>query len=90
MRVETAKDSTALDIGVRLNGQPLQPCPHAGSELFPPLAQNAGYPVREKLKFYAVPLALLVPGTNQLELTNLDRKKGPCQFFSLELALYHR
>ena len=90
LRVETAKDSTALDIGVRLNGQPLQPCPHAGSELFPPLAQNAGYPVREKLKFYAVPLALLVPGTNQLELTNLDRKKGPCQFFSLELALYHR
>lgn len=90
LRVETVKDSTAVELGVHLNGKPLEPCPHADSELFPPLAQNAGYPTRDRLKFYAVPLALLIPGTNHFELTNLDRKKGSCQFFSLELALYHR
>lgn len=88
LRVETTKDCTEVPIGVWLNGKPLEPCPHEAAELFPPLAQNAGYATRDRLKFYTVPLDLLVPGKNKVEIKNLDRKRGSCQLFSLEIALY--
>lgn len=88
LRIETKKNCAALQIVVWLNGKPLDTCPHDEVELFPPLAQNEGYPHRETLKFYTVPLDLLIPGKNHIEIKNLDKKKGSCQFFSMELALY--
>jgi len=56
--------------------------------LFSPLAKNEGYAVRDALKFYEVPLDLLISGSNKVEIKNLDKKKASCQFFSLEIALY--
>jgi len=88
LRIETTKSCAELEINVRLNEKQLEPCEHTDTELFPPLAQNAGYPIRAVLKFYTVPLDLLVAGKNKFKLTNADRKKASCQFFSLELALY--
>ena len=88
LRVETRKSCADLQIALQFNGKPLEPIEHEDTELFPPLAKNGGYPTRETLKFYAVPLGLLVPGGNKVEIKNLDRKKGSCQFVSLEIALY--
>lgn len=88
LRVETGKSCADQRIAVRLNGKSLEPTERKDTELFPPLANNEGYPTSEVLKFYAVPLDLLVTGINQIELTNLDAKKRSCQFVSLELAIY--
>lgn len=52
------------------------------------MAQNESYPTRDRLKLYRVPLKLLAPGKNRIELENPEKKRGSCQFFSLELALY--
>jgi hypothetical protein len=88
LRVETRKSCAEHQITVHLNGKQLESVEHEGTELFPPLAKNDGYAPRDTLKFYAVPLDLLVPGSNKIEIKNLDRKKGSCQFVSLEIALY--
>ena len=88
LRVETRKSCADLRVAVQLNGKPLEPVQHEDTELFPPLAKNEGYAASDTLKFYAVPLDLLVPGSNKVEMKNLDRKKGSCQFVSLEIALY--
>ncbi|NQT16838.1 MAG: hypothetical protein HQ582_29040, partial [Planctomycetes bacterium] len=88
LRVETEKPCADLEIAVRLNGEPLEPCEHDGTELFPPLADNAGYAEPETLKFYAVPLDLLVPGGNKVEMTNLNEAATSCRFVSLELGLF--
>jgi hypothetical protein len=88
LRVETEESCTKLQIAVRLNGKQLKPCEHRESSLFPPLAQNAGYAAREVLQFYAVPLDLLIPGKNRVEIKNLDRAKTSCKFVSMELGLY--
>jgi len=88
LRVETQEPCTKLEIAVRLNGEPLEPCEHGDTELFAPLAENAAYPDREMLKFYAVPLDLLIPGKNKLEIENLNQAAGSCKLVSLELALY--
>lgn len=88
LRIETKEICTNLQIGVWLNDANLDSCPHEGSELFTPLDRNPSYPLREKLKFYSVPLNLLVPGSNRIEIKNLDRNKKSCQFYSMELALY--
>jgi len=88
LRVETRTSCAEHPISVHLNGKPLAPIPHEETELFPPLAQNEAYPTRDTLKFYAVPLELLVPGSNKIEIKNLDRTRGSCQFVSLEIALY--
>ena len=88
LRVETQKSCTDLRIGVWLNGTQLQKCEHEGVELFPPVAQNAGYATRDKVKFYSVPLELIVSGKNTVKIENLDRKKRSCRLFSLEIALY--
>ena len=88
LRVETQTSCTDLKISVRLNSEQLQEYEHEGVELFPPLAQNEGYATRDRVKFYTVPLGLLVHGCNKFEIKNLDRKKASCRLFSLELALY--
>jgi hypothetical protein len=88
LRIETKKSCADLQIGVCLNGTKLDTHPNEGTELFPPLGHNAGYPLYETLKFYAVPLKLLVSGRNRIEINNMDREKKSCQFFSMELALY--
>ena len=88
LRVETGASCTDLRIGVWLNGAQLQECEHEGVELFPPVAQNAGYATRDKVKFYSVPLELIVSGKNTVKIENLSRKKRSCKLFSLEIALY--
>lgn len=71
-----------------MNGKALAPCEHEGAELFPPVSKNEGYPPREALKFYAVPLDLLVNGTNRVEIKKVEKGKASCQFRSLDIALY--
>ena len=88
LRLETRENSVGRHLEVQLNGQVLETLDHADSELFPPLAANAGYADREALRFYAVPLALINPGRNTVRIRNLDPENAPCAFFSLELALY--
>jgi len=88
LRVETQASCADLCVRVWLNGGQLQECKYEGVELFPPMAQNAGYATRDRVKFYAVPLELLVPGRNKIEIKNLDKKKESCRLFSMELALY--
>jgi hypothetical protein len=88
LRVETRKSCAEQQVAVHLNGKPLEPIEHEGTELFPALAKNDGYATCDTLKFYAVPLDVLIPGSNKVEIKNLDRKKGSCQFVSLEIALY--
>jgi len=88
LRVETKADSTGLRISVRLNGRQLESVEHAEAELFAPLARNAGYPERQAVQFYAVPLDSLIAGRNTIELRNLDRQKQACTFQSVEIALY--
>ncbi|HPA16227.1 MAG TPA: hypothetical protein PLU30_00670 [Verrucomicrobiae bacterium] len=90
LRVETRASCADLRVGVWLNGKALQPCEHDGTELFPPLAQNAAYPAREMLKFFAVPLELLKGGSNRVEVKRLVQGKAACQFRSVEIALYAR
>ena len=88
MRVETKQDCSDLRIDVSLNGTPLEPCENDGVELFPPVTQNESYATRERVKFYTVPLDLLVPGVNTIHLKNADRKKRSVNLFSMELGLY--
>jgi len=88
LRVETRKSCANLQIAVSMNGRLLEPIQHEGTELFPPLAQNESYPTPDVLKFYEVPRRWIVPGTNRIQLKNLDKKKGSCQFFSVEIGLY--
>ncbi|HUT91229.1 MAG TPA: hypothetical protein VMY37_17140 [Thermoguttaceae bacterium] len=88
LRVETKEDSTALRIGAMLNGHSLERCETKDTELFEPVHRNQGFPGREVLKFFTVPLDRLVVGNNQIEITNLDKMKTKCTLFSMELALY--
>jgi hypothetical protein len=88
LRVETQKSCADLSIGVWLNGKPLQECEHEGVELFSAVAQNAGYATREAVKFFTVPLDLLVSGKNSVVIKNLDKKQASCRVFSMELALF--
>jgi hypothetical protein len=88
LRVETAKGCSDLTIAAWLNGKPLPEVEHESAELFPPLAQNEGYATRDRVRFFAVPLDYLIPGTNTIKMKNEDQKRRSCQFFSLELALY--
>jgi hypothetical protein len=88
LRVETRKDCTQLQIGVWLNGVALELRTFEGTELFPPLAQNSGYPTPEVLKFYTVPLDRIAAGKNTVKISNLNPKRGTCELRSMELALY--
>jgi len=88
LRLETQKSCADLRIGVWLNGTQLQECQHDGVELFPPVAHNAGYATRDRVKFHTVPLDLLIAGKNTVRIENLDRKKRSCRLFSLEIALF--
>lgn len=88
MRVETKQNCDDLQIEASLNGTQLDPCQHEGTELFPPVTQNESYPTRDRLKFFTVPLDLLVPGQNTIHLKNTDRNKRSVNLFSMELALY--
>lgn len=90
LRVETAKSCEGLSIGAWLNGTALASRNHEGTELFPPLAQNAAYPTADRLRFFDVPLALVARGKNRVEIRNLDAGKAPCQFRSIEIGLYAR
>lgn len=88
MRVETKQDCSDLQIDVSLNGTALKPLKHKDTELFPPVAKNESYPTYERLKFYSVPLNLLVPGKNTIHIKNVDREKHSINLFSMELGLY--
>ena len=90
LRIETEKPCANLQIAVWLNGKQLQACERDDSELFPPLAQNAGYASRDVLKFYTVPLDLLVSGNNTVKIKNLDKAASSCKFVSLELGVFRR
>jgi hypothetical protein len=88
LRVETRKSCDDIHIGVWLNGRQLEECEHKDVELFPPIAENAGYATRDVVKFYTVPLDAIVPGRNIIELKNLDKARRSCKFFSLEIGLH--
>ena len=88
LRVEAQQSCADLHIGVWLNGKKLQDCGHEDTELFHPVAQNAGYATRDAVKFYTVPLDLLIPGGNKVQIKNLDKASVSCRLFSMELALY--
>lgn len=88
LRVETKENCVDLRIGVWLNGKQLATCENIDTEFFPPVHRNNGFPTSEVLKFYAVPLDLLIHGDNLVEIKNLDKAKASCTIFSMELALY--
>ena len=88
LRVEATEGCADTLIAVWLNGQRLEPCEHDDTELFPPLDRNPGFPAREKLKFFTVPLEQIIPGYNQFEIKNLDKAETKMTLFSMELALY--
>jgi len=88
LRVETKEDCRGLRIDVSVNGTRLVPCEHKKPELFAPLAHNAGYADREALKFYTVPLDVLVSGKNRIHIRNADEHKASIRLFSMEFALY--
>jgi hypothetical protein len=88
LRVETKENCSDLQIDVWLNGKRLETCEHEGTELFPPVVWNSAYAERAALKFYFVPLDLIVPAINIVKIINLDKKKASCKFFSMEIALY--
>jgi hypothetical protein len=87
LRLQTKENCSDARIEVRLNGKLLEPCRRDDPELYPPLAQNECYPTLDVLKFYTVPLDALIAGANEVEITNLDSKKRPCVFYSMEIAL---
>ena len=89
LRVETRNPCTDLTIVAQVNGMRLQACDYEGRELFAPLADNAGYASRDTLKFYAVPLDLLVLGNNRVAIDNSDKTTKPCTFVTMELGLFH-
>ena len=89
LRVEAVESCRDLNIGAWLNGKRLLPYEHEGTELFAPVVHTShGYPAARNLKFYAVPLRDVIPGTNKLEIRNLDKKRASCQILSLELGFY--
>ena len=88
MRIETTESCADLQIGVWLNNKQLEICQVGDTELFPPVERNKSYPTLEVLKFYTVPLDLIIPGYNRVEIKNLDKQKASCKFYSMELALY--
>ena len=55
--------------------------------MFPPLERNDGFPSRDRLKFFAVPLDRLALGYNRIEIKKLDKAKMTCILFSMELAI---
>jgi len=88
LRVETKASCAECDIEVWVNGKQLAPCTVESPELFPAVAQNDCYPAPEMLKFYALPLDLLTPGSNEVKIVKRGPKTKPCTFVSLEIALY--
>ena len=88
LRIETKESCATVRLGVWLNGKPLDPCVCEDTELFPPVAKNACYPVREMLTFYTVPLDALIAGNNEIKISNLEPQKASCILYSMELALY--
>ena len=88
LRIETKEDCRSLRIDVSLNGTRLEPCEHKEPELFAPLAHNASYADRDALKFYTVPLDVLVSGRNTIHIRNAHKHKGSVRLLSMELALY--
>jgi hypothetical protein len=88
LRVETKEDSAAHRIQVLFNGHELQPCDMPDTELFEPIHRNAGFPTREHLKFYSVPLQHILCGSNEIAITNQDKAQSSLTLFSLEVALY--
>jgi hypothetical protein len=88
LRVETLQPCNDLNIEARLNGKVLAPCEHEGTELVPPVFKSDyGYPTADKVKFYSVPLADIIPGKNRIEGRNLDKAKRSCELWSMELYL---
>ncbi len=89
LRVETLGSSADLNLAASLNGKPLEPCEYEDTEFSPPVKATAnGYPSADKLKFFTVPLADLLPGRNRFEVRNLDKAKSVCEIFTLELRLF--
>jgi hypothetical protein len=88
LRVETNEICRDLRIAVWLNSQRLEPCEHEDTEMFPPSERNDGFPSRDRIKFFAVPLDRLALGYNRIEIKNLEKSKTTCTLFSMELAMY--
>ena len=88
LRIETKEICSDLQIGVWLNGKRLEHCETQDTELFPPPERNVALPSRETLKFYSVPLELIIPGVNQINVKNFDQERASSTFISLEFALY--
>ncbi len=90
LRVETRTACAGVELEATLNGTELAVCDRAETELFPPLAQNAGYPTRATLRFFEVPPAVLVSGRNRIGLRAGAGAKPPFSFVGLELGLFRR
>lgn len=88
LRIETRQDSTKSEIAVWLNGERLALLAHEGTELFNPVSHNSAYPTPPCLKFYTVPLSLIVAGKNTVKISKIDPGKSVCDFRSMELAMY--
>lgn len=89
LRVETEQSSEDVDIEARMNGKVLEQCQYEGTEFSEPVYKTKhGYPTADKLKFYKVELADIIPGKNRFEVRNLDKAKKSCDIFTLELGLF--
>jgi hypothetical protein len=89
LRVETEQSCEDLNIEARMNGKVLEQCQYEGTEISEPVYKTKhGYPTADKLKFYKVELADIIPGNNSFEVRNLDKAKRSCDIFTLELGLF--
>lgn len=88
LRIETKAESQGLRIVASVNSTNLEEVFPAEPEVFPPLAVNSASARRERLRFFAVPVAVLRFGVNQIAVRNLDAARQSCDFVSSELALY--
>ncbi|MBI5689009.1 MAG: family 10 glycosylhydrolase [Verrucomicrobia bacterium] len=88
LRIETKAESQGLKMEASVNGSDLEEVFPAEPELFPPLAVNNASARRERLRFFAVPVAVLKFGVNQVAVRNLETNRKSCDFISSELALY--
>jgi hypothetical protein len=80
LRVETKEESGAHRIRVVLNGSALESCEVSDTELFEPVHRNAGFPNPQMLKFYAVPLNQLIPGTTGSRSGTSTRRKAASRY----------
>ena len=94
LRLETDADSTEAEYEVSFNGTTLEATTNEmltdGTELFPRLdksTDNIAYATVERLKYYVVPLDIIVNGENTITITQTSG--DACTIRMIEVAVYH-